>query len=146
MNLIFRSRPKKRGVLFSQANGEAAAGCHIYIEQVALADDFLLDDLAELVVAVVGVVAVAVNFGGIIDVLVEKIYVKFDVAADFIGDAADVPIVAVAVFARYHVAFADFAEERHGFFPVYWHGADELEGFGMQFFVDVGAVGRHVHG
>lgn len=93
-----------------------------------------------------GVVAVTVNLGGVIDALIEEIDVEFDTAADFIGDAADKPVVAASIFAGDDETFADFAKQRYRFFPVYWYGADKLEGLWVELFVDVGAVGRHVHG
>ena len=81
-----------------KANRKTATGSHIDIEAVAITNGLLLDDLTHLVVAIMGVVAVAIDFGRILGVGIDKIKIEINPAPLFVGDATDIPVGAVAIF------------------------------------------------
>ena len=63
----------------------------------------------------------------------------------FIGDAANKPVVTATFLAGDDVIFADGTHDRDGVFPVDGDVVDELVGARVDFFVEAGAVGGHLH-
>ena len=80
---------------FSQADGEAATGCHAEFECGLGGDFFLGDSVAVRVVAVVGdaggIFSVGVDDGVVGFAGLEEVELDSELAGVLVGDAADVP-------------------------------------------------------
>lgn len=105
---------------------------------------FLLFDDGELIVTIMGIVSIGVD-GGFVSAVIDEIESNMNSTSGLVGNAADVPVVGVAVFSGDDIIFANFASEGNGFLEIGWDGADKFK-FGREaFFVDEGTVGGHLH-
>lgn len=100
--------------------------------------------MVEGIVAVVGIVAVGVDFG-LVHAFVEEVEIDADAARGLVGDTGDIPFSSVAGLSGDDIVFANFAGKRHGLFKISGDIANEFEEIGEAVFVDEGAVGSHSH-
>src|SRR5690554_6741410 len=134
-----------RCLVFNQLNGGAAAGGQLQGEG-ALGGDLVLFDADGVGLAlVVGIGGVAVNAGCVGGVGVQEIEGELKGAGFFVCDAAQVPVVAFAVFAYGSEVGAYLGMGYQGTFPVNGAGFYKIEG-GRVGLVVFNHIGGHLQG
>ena len=99
---------------------------------------------SELLVAVVSVIGVGVDIGAV-NASTEEIEADMDTATSFIGNAANVPVLRVAVFTGNDVVFTNFAGKGESSLKISGDSTDKTKLTWKTLLIDKGAVSGHLH-